>query len=41
MSVITKPAAPKKAVRELKNLRTSAGSQRLKLAFCRRCHSCH
>ncbi len=42
MSVITKSAAPKKkAVRELKNLRTSAGDQRLKMAFCRRCHSCH
>lgn len=41
MSAITKPAAPKKAVRELKNLRTSAGDQRLKLAFCHRCHRCH
>ena len=41
MSVITKPAAPKKAVRELKNLRTSVGGQRLKAAFCHRCHRCH
>lgn len=41
MAVITKPAAPKKAVRELKNLRTSAGDQRLKLAFCHRCHHCY
>ena len=42
MSVITKPAAQKKAVRELKNLRTSASNNpRLKLAFCHRCHRCH
>lgn len=41
MAVITKPAAPKKAVRELKKLRTSAGDHRLKLAFCHRCHACH
>ena len=41
MSVITKSAAPKKAVRELKNLRVSAGDQRLKMAFCHRCHRCH
>lgn len=42
MAVITKPTAQKKpVVRELKNLRTSAGNQRLKLAFCHRCHRCH
>lgn len=41
MSVIKKSAAPKKAVRELKNLRISAGDQRLKMAFCHRCHRCH
>lgn len=41
MPVVTKPAAQKKAVRELKHLRTSARGQRLKLAFCHRCHRCH
>lgn len=41
MSVTTKSTAPKKAVRELKKLRTMASGQRLKLAFCHRCHSCH
>ncbi|MDX1926180.1 MAG: hypothetical protein SFV81_06670 [Pirellulaceae bacterium] len=35
MIVIKKPAAPKKDVREWKNLRTTASGQRLKLAFCR------
>jgi hypothetical protein len=39
MPVVTKPAAKKKAVRELKNLRTSANSQHRKLAFCRGCHA--
>lgn len=39
MTVVTKPAAPKKAVRELKNLRTSSSGQ--KLLFCHRCHRCH
>lgn len=37
MTLITKPAAKKKAVRELKNLRTSA--QVRKLAFCHGCHA--
>lgn len=41
MTVVTKLAIPKKAVRELKNLRTSTGDQRLKLAWCHRCHRCH
>ncbi len=41
MAVITQPAAQKKAVRELKNLRTSTRGQRLKLAFCHGCHRCH
>lgn len=41
MSAITKPAAKKKAVRELKNLRTSTRGPRLKLAFCHSCHGCH
>jgi len=41
MAVATKPAVPRKAVRELKHLRTSAGDQRLKLAWCHRCHRCH
>lgn len=40
MAVVTKPPAPKKAVRELKNLRTPAGDQRA-VAFCHRCHRCH
>lgn len=39
MNVVTKPAAPKKAVRELKNLRTV--DRDLKVAFCHRCHRCH
>lgn len=38
MPVVTKPAAPKKAVRELKNLRVSARDQLSKLAFCHGCH---
>lgn len=38
MTVVTKPATPK-PVRELKNLRDSTRSQRLKLAFCHGCHA--
>ncbi|MBI2824822.1 MAG: hypothetical protein HYX69_09065 [Planctomycetia bacterium] len=41
MTVVTKPAAPKKAIRELKNLRTSTRGQSLKLAFCHGCHAVH
>lgn len=41
MAAITKPAAQKKAVRELKNLRFSVSNQRLEQAFCHRCHRCH
>jgi len=41
MATLTTPAAPRKAVRELPNLRTLADDQRVKLAWCHRCHRCH